>query len=194
MLYFLGSEYSGDQYRDDGVQVKSAQDYAYGTESSIGSGNPYEDYSWLGRTFDSSGFEADVARYENNLDRQFSAYQNQLNRDFDARQAQIQRDYEERLANTAYQRAFADMRDAGLNPYLVYSQGGATTPSGSAASYSGVGSSGGRGVHGGGNLAFLQTLLHAVGSIAKFVSKSSSALDVSKNDSVDRYNRRKIGF
>lgn len=65
---------------------------------------------------------------------------------FNASQAQIQRDFEERLANTAYQRGVADMRAAGLNPYLAYSSGGAFTPSGSSASVSGSHSGGaGRG-------------------------------------------------
>lgn len=53
---------------------------------------------------------------------------------FNASEAQKQRDWEERLANSAYQRAVADMSKAGLNPYLAYSQGGSATPSGSAAS------------------------------------------------------------
>lgn len=42
--------------------------------------------------------------------------------------------YQERMSNTAYQRAMQDMRSAGINPILAYSQGGASTPTGGSAS------------------------------------------------------------
>lgn len=63
--------------------------------------------------------------------------QNQAN-EFSQSSAQANRNFQEQMSNTAYQRAMKDMEAAGLNPMLAYSQGGASVPTGSMATYTPV--------------------------------------------------------
>lgn len=53
-----------------------------------------------------------------------------------AAQAKEQMDFQERMRQTQYQTAIDDMKKAGLNPMLAYSQGGAGVPTGAMGSVS----------------------------------------------------------
>lgn len=74
----------------------------------------------------------DAAQAE--LNRQFQLSSSREVMQFNHDEAELNRDWQEHMSNTAYQRAVADLRAAGLNPALAYQQGGAATTSGATAS------------------------------------------------------------
>lgn len=68
----------------------------------------------------------------------YNAKQNQIAMDYNSAEAQKNRDWQEMMSNTAYQRAMADMKAAGLNPILAANLGGASTPGGAVGTISGA--------------------------------------------------------
>ena len=68
----------------------------------------------------------------------YNHIENNTAMNYNSAEALANRKWQENMSSTAYQRAVEDMKKAGLNPILAFSNGGASTPGGSAGTISGA--------------------------------------------------------
>lgn len=85
-----------------------------------------------------------------------------------------QMEFQERMSNTAYQRGMADMRAAGLNPMLAFSQGGASSPLGSQYQVENIGAAA---VHGYNEAAMAEAGLQSAGANQQQADTASRMAD-----------------
>ena len=96
---------------------------------------------------------------------------------FNAEQAKLNRDWQEYMSSTAYQRSVDDLKKAGLNPVLAYTNlSPASTPSGSSASgYAMSGAKADVDLN-----SYASNLLAAIGDVAGGISSLLDSLNIFK--------------
>lgn len=148
-----------------GISYDSSIGSSFGSNSS---GNRLLD--WFAGLFTNSGYQAQ-------LNREFNSAEALKQREWQSAENQLAREFQLMMSNTAYQRGVQDLKAAGLNPILAYSQGGAANSAvsvghGDSASSQGVAASD------------LGSLANGFGSLAEGVGKLLELLVTKKKNPI----------
>lgn len=126
-----GTSESGSQSGTNDEQIAKYLQQAYGYQSAEGIAQQRYNQKSMLQQMGYNTMQAIMQGIYNHIE-------NTAAMNYNSAEALANRQFQERMSSTAYQRAVEDMKKAGLNPILAFSNGGASTPGGSVGTISGA--------------------------------------------------------